>query len=125
MVWWSSAQSKQATCNLHNHKIHGPSKIAQCVKEKISEAVTNNHALTPTDISCGKGFGFIPAAVDSASSHSGKISYEVTKTKVKTGIKEKYWSPSNFEHEADIIDESDNTLSDDEKNTLKRYTENG
>ena len=78
---------KQATCDLHNHKIHGPSKIAQCVKEKISEAVTNNHALTPTDISCGKGLGFIPAAVVSALSHSGKISYEVTKTKVKTGIK--------------------------------------
>ena len=120
MVWWFSAQSKTS-----NHKIHGPSKIAQCVKDKISEAVTSNHALTPTDISCGKGLGFIPAAVDSASSHSGNISYEVTKTKVKTGIKQKYWFPSKFEHEADIIDESDNTLSDDEKNTLKRCTENG
>ena len=39
-------------------------------------AITNNPALTPTDIAHGKGLGFIPSAVDGACSHSGKVSYE-------------------------------------------------
>ena len=30
-------------------------------------AVLANPALTPSDISCGKGLGFIPSAVDGAS----------------------------------------------------------
>ena len=43
----------------HNHRIHSATKIAQCVKERISNAVLTNPALTPTDISSGKGLGFI------------------------------------------------------------------
>lgn len=104
---------KESTKNLHNHKVHSASKIAQCIKEKINDAVSNNPALTCTDISCGKGLGFIPSAVDSACSHSGKVSYEVNKTKTKKGIKERDWCPMTFEDEADCIDEEDNALSDD------------
>ncbi len=35
-------------------------------KEKISNAVTVNPSLTPSEIACGKGLGFIPSASDSA-----------------------------------------------------------
>ena len=59
--------------NFNNHRIHSATKIAQCVKERIS----NLQILT--DISCGKGLGFIPYAVDGASSHSDKLSLEVRK----------------------------------------------
>ena len=67
----------------HNHKIHSATKIAQCVREKISKAVLTNPALTPTDISCGKGLRFIPSTVDGASSHSGKLSLKIKKSRHK------------------------------------------
>ena len=65
---------KSPSENLHNHKIHAASKISQSVKEKICNAISSNPALTPSDIACGKGLGFIPSAVDVASSHTGKVS---------------------------------------------------
>ena len=64
---------KCTTSNLHNHALHGCIKISQCVKDKIATAVTLNPALTPTDVAAGKGMGFIPSAVDVASSHLGKV----------------------------------------------------
>lgn len=60
---------KSPSKNLHNHTIHAASKITQHVKERISDAVAANSTLTPSDIACGKGLGFIPSAVDSASSY--------------------------------------------------------
>ena len=48
--------------NLHNHEIHAPSRIAQCIKEKITDAISANPALTPSEIACGKGLGFISSA---------------------------------------------------------------
>ena len=62
--------------NLHNHEIHAPSRIAQCIKEKITDAISANPALTPSEIACGKGLGFIPSAVDGASSHTVKVSQD-------------------------------------------------
>ena len=53
---------------MHNHK------IAQCRKKY---AITSNPTLTPLDVTCGKGLGFIPSAVDAACSHPGKVGYEV------------------------------------------------
>ena len=67
--------------NLHNHHLHGASKISVCIKSKIDAAVTANPSLTPSDIACGKGLGFLPAAVDGASCHSGKMSLVVKKAK--------------------------------------------
>ena len=61
---------KSSTDNLHNHKLHAANRIAQCIKERIGAAVSTNPALTPSDIACGKGIGFIPSAVDGASSHT-------------------------------------------------------
>ncbi len=60
---------KEFSKNLHNHLPHAAIKIAQCVKEKIQTAVVSNPALTPSDIASGKGLGFVPSAVDVASSH--------------------------------------------------------
>ena len=56
---------------------------------KISKAITSNPTLTPLDITCGKGLGFIPSAVDAPCSHPGKVGYEVNKTRVKSGMKER------------------------------------
>ena len=84
--------------NLNNHRIHSATKIAQRVRERIS----NLQILT--DISCGNGLGFIPSAVDGASSHSGKLSLEVRKTK---HLLENNWSPMKFEEVADEIDKKD------------------
>ena len=67
---------------------------------------------------------FIPSAADSACSHLGKVRYEVNRTKVKEGIKEKDWSPMTFENEADLIDETDRAHSDD-KELNDRYTKYG
>ena len=79
-------------------------KIAQCVREKISKAVQTNPALSPTDISCEKRLGFIPSTVDGASSHSGKLSLEIKKSKHKNGLLDHNWSPMKFEEVADEVD---------------------
>ena len=107
--------------NFHNHRIHSATKIAQCVRERISNAVLTNPALTPTDISCGKVLGFIPSAVDGASSHSGKLSLEVRKTKQKSGLLENNWSPMKFEEVADEIDKKDSELGGDEGKKFRKY----
>ena len=116
---------KAPSKNLHNHEIHTSSKIAMCVKEKIRAAISANSALTPSEIACGKGLGFIPSAVDGASSHTGKVSQEIRKTKQRNGLMDKGWSPINFEEVADVIDEADNRISGDEQDKLKRYKHHG
>ena len=103
------------------HQRISTTKIAQCVKERISNAVLTNPALTPTDISCGKVLGFIPSAVDGASSHSGKLSLEVRKTKQKIGLLENNWSPMKFEEVADEIDRKDSELGGDEGKRFRKY----
>ena len=102
---------KGATENLHNHPIHASNKIAQCVKEKISAAAaTANPTLTPSDIAHGKGVGFIPSAVDKTSTHTGKISEQIRKTKQQKGLSDKDWSPMDFEQTADFVDKEDTVL---------------
>ena len=111
--------------NLHNREIHAPSRITQCIKEKITDAISANPALTPSEIACGKGLGFIPSAVDGASSHTGKVSQEIRKTKQRKGLMDKDWSPMNFEEVADTIDEEDNEISGDGSEKLKKYKRHG
>ena len=111
---------KSPSLNVHNHRIHSATKIAQCVREKINNAILANPALTPSDISCGKGLGFIPSAVDGASSHSGKVSQEVRKTKQKSGLLDRKWEPMNFEEVADEIDKEDSNLGGDESNKFRK-----
>ena len=96
--------------NFPNHKIHTATKIAHCVRDRITHAVETNPALTLTDVRCGKGLGFIPSAEDGASSHSGKLSLESRKSKPKNGLLDKDWSPMDFEEVADEVDKKDNEL---------------
>ena len=98
---------KEASNNLHNHPIHASSKIAQCVKEKISAAVIANPALTPLDIAHGKGMGFIPSAVDKASTHTGIFSQQIKNKKNIKGFSDRDWSPIDFEETANCVDEDD------------------
>ena len=109
--------------NLHNHKLHGAFKICTLVQNKICEAVQSNPTLTATDVSCGKGIGFIPSAVDSASSHLGRIAREVSKTKSASGINNSEWSPCSFEQVANDIDKEDNAVCHDkqQEEQYKKY----
>ena len=104
---------KQHETNLHNHPLHPAFKVCNFVKDKIHAAVTSNPILTPTDVSHGKGTSFIPSAVEMASSHLGKVAREVVKAKESLGIRSKEWSPTEFEKEADKINENDFSISDD------------
>ena len=55
------------------------------------------------------------------SCHTGKVSQEIRKTKIKKRLNEKGWLPYEFEKEADTIDENDDRLSGDAKNKLTKY----
>ena len=111
---------KSPLTNFHNHRIHSATKISQCVREKISSAVLANPALTPSDVCCGKGLGFIPSAVDCASCHIGKVSQEVRKTKQKNGLLDYNWSPMEFERVADEMDKEDSELGGNESTLFKK-----
>jgi len=73
---------KEPMTNLHSHAIHGPTKIAKCVQENISKAVSLNSTITPIEISQGKGLEYVPGVIDKASTHLGRIRTEVRKAKL-------------------------------------------
>jgi len=69
---------KDETNNLHNYELHGAFKICNLVQDKIiGDAVQYNWSITPTDVSQGKGIGFIPSAIDTASAHLGQVARQV------------------------------------------------
>ena len=72
-----------------------------------------NPTLTPSEVASGKGMGFIPSAVDSASSHLGRILREINKGKGTLGLNSRKWLPCEFECITDEIDQQDNRLSGD------------
>ena len=41
-----------------------PSRIAQCIKEEITDIISANPALKPSEIAWGRGLGFIQSTVD-------------------------------------------------------------
>ena len=60
-------QPKGLSNNLHiNHSIHSSSHPLTKTIEDIHNAATANTTLKPSDVSKGKGLGYIPAAVDRA-----------------------------------------------------------
>ena len=69
---------KEPTTTLHGHPIHGPIKLAACVKESISKAAFHNSTLTLVDISQGKGIEVVLGTVDQASTNFVRIRQEVT-----------------------------------------------
>ena len=116
---------KESVENLHNHPMPPPSAIAQCIKKKISTAVQLNPTLKPSDIACGKGVGLVPSAVDSASSHLGRVSREVMKAKQALGITDTKWNPSEFECVANEIDANDKALSATSDKRIQCYEKYG
>ena len=98
---------KGSTNNLHNHPLHGATKIAGYAKSKITD-VHINSSLTASDIAQGKGLPFIPSAVDGASSHIGKFAQIVKCGKEGSGLIQKHRSPTEFEELADSTDKDDN-----------------
>lgn len=102
-------QQKSVACNLHNHPIPGPSKMACMVKATIQQSACTNPQLKPSQIAQGKGVPFIPGVVDEASTHIGKISREVKKCR-QQGTGGTSWEISRFESVADEIDSKDNVL---------------
>ena len=57
-------QSKGPSSNLHNHLIHSSSHPLSKTVEDIHKPAMANMTLKPSDVSRGKGLGYIPAAVD-------------------------------------------------------------
>ena len=98
---------KEPMINLHSHASHGPTKIAKCIQENISRAVSLNSTLTPIDIIQGKGLEFVPGVVDKASTHLGQIRTEVKKAKL-TSAAEKTFDFLQLEQNLDKIDAEEN-----------------
>ena len=96
----SSTPKRPFQKNLHNHVPPSETKIAQCAKEKINKANASNPTLTASYIYLGKGLGFVPCAVDVASSHLGRVSNVVAIAKQGNGFSCQEWSPSGFESTA-------------------------
>ena len=61
----------------------------------ILKASIAYNRLTPSEIARGNGIGFIPYAVDQASSHIGKVLQKIKKTKQSKGLNDKNWSPGH------------------------------
>ena len=72
-------QQKAPTNNLHNHAIPRGTKMCSLVKKAIQESASINPQLKAKQISQGKGLPFIPGAVDSASTHIGRVAQQVKK----------------------------------------------
>ena len=87
----------EETESLHNHNMHGVSKVASSVLQEITQAVVNNPSLLPTDISKVKGLKFVPSAVGGASAHLGKVSRIVTNARRLTPVYSSKWSIEEFE----------------------------
>ena len=99
---------KKHSSNLHSHPLHGGFKICSLVPEKVRNAIQSNPLLTPMDISLGT---VILSAIDSASSHHGRMAREVAKKKIVMGLKDKNWSPCNLEDAVGTLDDDDNQIS--------------
>ena len=81
----------------------------------LSLLLKANPELTPMQVATGTGIGYVPSAVDSASSHLGRIARELKKGKSVLGINDKGRSPCDFESVADSIDGEDSLLSGENK----------
>ena len=100
-------QAKGPLTNLHNHPVHSPSHPLSKTVEDISNAAKANVTLKPSDISRGKGLGYIPAAVDKACASMDKIS-RVMKTSRNNSLScSPSWDVTSFEAVADDIDARD------------------
>jgi len=78
--------------------------LQSCTRQN---SVQSNWSITPTNVSQGKGIGFIPSAVDTASAHLGRVARQVAKTRDALCTNAKDWSPCYLEGAADEIDKEE------------------
>ena len=103
-------QQKVPTKNLHNHAIPRGTKMCSFVKKAIQQSASINLQLKAKQISQGKGLPFIPGAVDSASTHIGRVAQQVKKGR-QMASGGSSWDIADFETVADDIDHKDDELS--------------
>ena len=72
--------------------------------EDIQNAATANTTLKPSDVSKGKGLGYILAAVDRACANLDRISRVMKKARNNTLSCSMDWDATSFEEVADDID---------------------
>ena len=80
------------------------------VKKAIQESASINPQLKAKQISQGKGLSFIPGAVDSASTHIGRVAQQVKKGRLMASGGSN-WDIGDFETIADDIDKKDDEVS--------------
>ena len=73
------------SCNLHNHNKIERHQIPTKVRNDISHAVISNPTLTTSNLSCGKGLSYYPAAADLSAAHKGRIGTIRRQVLEKTG----------------------------------------
>ena len=103
-------QQKLPTINLHNHAIPRGTKMCSFVKKAIQQSASINPQLRANQIAQGKGLPFIPGAVDSASTHIGRVAQQIKKGRLMASGGSS-WDISDFERIADDIDKKDDDVS--------------
>ena len=74
-------QPKGTEGSLHNHNVHASSHLLTKTLKEIQSAAVSNISLKPSEVSRGKGLGYIPAAVDTTSANMDRISSVTSKAR--------------------------------------------
>ena len=82
--------------SLHNHNVHTSSHLLTKTQEDIQSAAVANVSLKPSEISRGKGLGYIPAAVDRASANMDRISNVMCKARNNSALCNAKWDIAIF-----------------------------
>ena len=78
-----------ASTNFHNHKATASHRIPKKVRNDIAVAVEANPSLTASQLSCGHGLQYRPAAADLSAAHQGRLNSLKRQTIKKGGFKSK------------------------------------
>ena len=100
-------QPKGSKGSLHNHNVHTSLHLLTKTQEDIQSAAVVNVSLKPSEISRGKGLGYIPAAVDRAYANMDRISNVMCKAQNNSVLCNAKWDIALLEKMANDIDEGD------------------
>lgn len=98
----------EPTRNFHSHKVMATHRIPQKVRKDIAAAVEANPSLTASQLACGQGLKYCPAAADLSAAHQGRLSSIKRQVIKKSGYKSK--GPMELlemETLADVVDNDD------------------
>ena len=96
--------------NLHSHGTISSHKIPQKIRIDVTSAIQSNPTLKTSEISCGQGLSYLPAAADLSAAHVGRLNAlrKQTLKKVDTCSSAKgHLALLEMEKIADRIDEED------------------